>query len=106
MARDIVGAATTIPPAQPSVQAATADLERLQQLLLRATRGDIELIEVRESLEKYWNTYGTVLAGVAASSGDEVRLRTLQELYKWHEHLAQLQQARTSESDSIRRAEH
>jgi hypothetical protein len=96
----------TTPSPQPSVQAATADLERLQHLLLRATRGEVEIVEVRASLEKYWNTYGTVLTGVGESSGDQVRLQTLQELYKWRAHLAQLQQARTPENHSARRAEH
>ncbi len=37
-----------------------ADL-RTVHVLLRATRGEVEIVEVRASVEKYWNTYGTVL---------------------------------------------
>jgi hypothetical protein len=81
----------------PSVEKAITDLERLRELLMRAGRGEVEAVELRQSLESYWRTNGATLTDAAWSLADQVRLQALQALYKWRAQLVQqLQAQRTS----------
>lgn len=77
------------PGMPPSMAAATADLERLQELLRRAGQGQADLREVQESLSNYWRDHHQVLAEEASVLGEQVRNQMLTELCKWRTQLGQ-----------------
>lgn len=79
------------------VRAATDDLQRIREQLQAAAHGDAgsqEARDVQDALAAYWREHEPALRAAATSMTEEVRLRALDELYKWREQLnAQLQRA-------------
>ena len=69
------------------IERATADLEGLRQLLVRAGEGEIDAAELRSSLEAYWTAHRPVLVALAAGLGEQLRVQTLQALYQWRAEL-------------------
>ncbi|PZF79467.1 hypothetical protein C1I92_30980 [Jiangella anatolica] len=72
---------------EPSLEAATADLERIRQRLRAAAKGDADADDVKDAVETYWHDHEAVLRTAAASLTEEVRLQALSELYRWREQL-------------------
>jgi len=88
------------PPPEPvdesaqRVERATADLEDLRELLVRAGEGHVGPTELRASLETYWREHRPVLAAVATALAEQLRVQTLQALYQWRADLARSQPPR------------
>ena len=68
-------------------RAATDDLTRIREQLQAAARGETGGQEVQDALAAYWREHGPALRAAATSMTEEVRLQTLNELYKWREQL-------------------
>jgi hypothetical protein len=81
------------------IEQATADLDNLRQLLVRAGEGQIDPAELREALEAYWQTNRPVLVALAAALGEQLRVQTLQALCQWR---AELARSLSSRRDSPR----
>jgi hypothetical protein len=85
--------------AEVSIEAAMADLARIRQLLLRASRGEVLAAQVGDSLRGYLSRHGSVLTAVVAALGEQARLQVLGQLYDWRAQLTrQLQPQPTAES--------
>jgi hypothetical protein len=73
---------------QRQLPSATAALEELHALLVDAGRGNADPAEVRAAIESYWGHHQDTLRNAASALTEQVRLQTLQELYKWRAQLA------------------
>jgi hypothetical protein len=67
---------------------ATEELAHVRELLAAAGRGEADLEDLKGSLQGYLGAHGPALKQSAASLTEEMRQKTLAELYKWR---AQLQ---------------
>jgi hypothetical protein len=79
-----------MPRERPQPQAlveAEDDLARVRELLTAAGRGDATAGEVKESLQGYLDEHGPALRAAAGAVTEELRQRTLEELYKWRAQL-------------------
>lgn len=76
------------------VERATADLEDVRQLLVRAGEGQIDPAELRMSLEAYWCAHRPVPVALAAALGEQVRGQALRALFQWRAELARSQPPR------------
>lgn len=74
-------------PGAESLEAATHDLERLRDRLQAAARGDASGQDLTDAVGRYWQEHQPTLHAAAESLTEEVRLRALDELYKWREQL-------------------
>ncbi len=84
------------PPSAGPLDAATADLERLQAVLRRAAQGQAGVGEVTDSLRSYWQDNGAALTAAATALGDEVRRQMLGQLYQMRDRLDEQLGNRTS----------
>jgi hypothetical protein len=73
---------------EESLRAATEGLTRIREQLQAAAQGEAGSREVQDALAAYWREHESVLRAAATSMTEEVRLQTLNELYKWREQLA------------------
>lgn len=92
---------TPTDPGQPDrvarMEAATADLEHLQDLLRRAAQGQAGAGEVMKWVDHYRGDHGDALKAAAGALGEEVRGQMLEQLYRMHEQVErQLQGQRSS----------
>jgi hypothetical protein len=92
---------TPTAPGQPDraaqMEAATADLEHLQDLLRRAAQGQAGGSEVMEWVRHYRSDHGDALKAAAGALGEEVRGQMLDQLYRMREQVErQLQGQRSS----------
>lgn len=86
---------------EESLQAATDDLQRIREQLQAAARGETGGHQVQDALATYWREHESVLRAAATSVTEEVRLQTLNELYKWREQLdAQLRREKGNQRAS------
>ena len=69
------------------LRAATDDLQRIRERLQAAAQGKTGGQEVQDALAAYWREHEPALRAAAASMTEEVRLQTLNELYKWRQQL-------------------
>lgn len=73
---------------QRQLSSATEALEELRDLLVDAGRGDVDPAELRTAIESYWVHHQDTLRNAASALAEQVRLQTLQELYRWRAQLA------------------
>jgi hypothetical protein len=66
---------------------AETELARVRELLTAAARGDATAVEVKESVQGYLDEHGPALRVAAGALTEELRQRTLEELYKWRAQL-------------------
>lgn len=83
------------PAASEPLATAASDLERLHQLLHRASQECADVSQVQVALTHCWRDHGDVVTAAAAALGAHVRGQILNELYKWRSQLEQLQNCRT-----------
>ena len=87
-------------PREP-LDIARADLEHIRETVQRATRGEVQPEDLKDTLQNYWREHGPTVKDAASSLTEEVRLQVLGELYKWREQLsAQLQAPERSSRSS------
>lgn len=67
---------------------ATQALENLHGLLVDAGQGNADPAELRAAIESFWDDHRNELMTAASTLTEQVRLQTLQELYKWRAQLA------------------
>jgi hypothetical protein len=85
------------PDPAAQMEAATADLQHLQDLLRRAGQGQAGAGEVTESLNRYWSDHRDAFKIAARALGEEVRGQMLDQLYRMREQLGrQLEGQRVS----------
>jgi hypothetical protein len=70
------------------VEQATAGLEDLRHLLIRAGEGHLDATDLRPSVEAYWRAHRPVFVALATALGEELRAQTLQALYQWRAELS------------------
>lgn len=70
------------------VEQATAELQNLRQLLMRAGEGQIDPTELRAALAAYWRANRPVLVALTAAVGEQLRAQALRALYEWRAELA------------------
>jgi len=83
-------------PSSPDAPSATRALEELHGLLVDAGRGRAQPAEVRAAVESFWGDHRDTLLTAASTLTEQVRLQTLQELYRWRAQLAAQTDARSS----------
>ena len=75
---------------------AQADLERLGELLQSAARGEAEPVEVKRSVETYWQVHEPALRVAASALSEHVRLQAVAELNRVQGQLAAQRKVRES----------
>jgi hypothetical protein len=91
---------------EESLEAAKDDLGRVREQLQAAAKGETDTRELKDAVEGYWREHEPALRAAAASLTEEVRLQTLDELYKWRERLnAQLQHRPGADTEPATREE-
>jgi hypothetical protein len=66
---------------------ATGDLAKVRALLESAARGEAGTEDLKNAVQGYLDQHTPALQAAAAALGEETRLKTLQELYKWRDQL-------------------
>jgi flagellar hook-associated protein FlgK len=92
----------TTETSQRQLPSATEALEELHGLLAEAGRGNVDPTEVRAALKSYWRNHQDTLRNAASTLAEQVRLQTLQELYKWRAQLASQLQTQSSAHEAQR----
>ena len=70
-----------------ALQAATADLEQLRQVLQRASHGTADPTEVGMALQDYWREHRGTLRSAAGALAEQLRGQALEALYGWRDQL-------------------
>lgn len=78
----------TAETSQRELKSATEALEELHRLLVDAGGGNADPSDVRVAIESYWGDQQDTLRSAASTLTEQVRLQTLQELYRWRARLA------------------
>lgn len=90
----------TTETSQRQLPSATEALEELQGLLVDAGRGNADPAEVRAAIESYWGQHHDTLRSAASTLTEQMRLQTLQELYRWRAQLARQLDTQSSAHDA------
>jgi hypothetical protein len=85
---------------QRQLPSATEALEELHGLLINAGGGNADPAEVRAAIESYWGDHQDTLRNAASALTEQVRLQTLQELYRWRAQLASQLNTQASTHDA------